>query len=241
MRQHHFACALLSAAFALVSCSKQADVNNMAGNNSTASTTPIVQQACPDTLGQASSLSCDCSAEAAASGSLWGSDFYADDSMICRAALHAGVIGPRGGRVDVHEAPGRSSYSGVTRNGVTSDAWPGTQRSIRFGRGDGANEPEAASGIAACPGNVSIQVGPPQTCSCTSDTTGSGLVFGSGPYTHDSAICRAALHAGAVPAGGGNVRFTVGPGRSDYRGSTRHGVESNSWMGQTPASLTFER
>lgn len=50
---------------------------------------------------------------------VWGSGPYTDDSSVCRAGVHAGVITyDRGGRVTVELLPGQNSYRGSTRNGV---------------------------------------------------------------------------------------------------------------------------
>ncbi|HYE97128.1 MAG TPA: LCCL domain-containing protein [Rubricoccaceae bacterium] len=52
---------------------------------------------------------------------VWGSGPYTDDSSVCTAAVHAGVITfASGGRVVISMRPGRGSYSGSTRNGVTT-------------------------------------------------------------------------------------------------------------------------
>lgn len=80
------------------------------------------------------SLVCNCSAEAVANGSVWGSEVYTDDSSICRSALHAGVIGIQGGLIDVFESPGLPGYEAATRHGVGSNSWGVYRRSIEFRR-----------------------------------------------------------------------------------------------------------
>ena len=63
-------------------------------------------------------------------GMLWGSDVYTDDSDLATAAVHAGVL--QAGQEDivtVRILPGLNSYSGSTRNGVTSGdygSWDGS-------------------------------------------------------------------------------------------------------------------
>jgi len=63
-------------------------------------------------------------------GSVWGSDPYTDDSSICTAAVHAGLITPAdGGRVVVEVRPGEPAYTGTEANGVTSSdygSWGGS-------------------------------------------------------------------------------------------------------------------
>ncbi|MEM6427470.1 MAG: LCCL domain-containing protein [Cyanobacteria bacterium P01_D01_bin.128] len=56
--------------------------------------------------------------------SVWGTDIYTDDSSICSAAVHAGLINQsQGGNVIIEIAPGEIAYEGTTRNGVTSTEW----------------------------------------------------------------------------------------------------------------------
>jgi hypothetical protein len=96
---------------------------------------------CPSRLeSQVPSLICECTPDSTASGTVWGTDVYTDDSPICRAAVHAGVIGPRGGVIDVYESRGLSSYDASTRNGVDSSSWGSYPRSFQF-RDRGAPPP----------------------------------------------------------------------------------------------------
>ena len=66
---------------------------------------------------------------------LTGDGTYTDDSSVCTAAVHAGLISlARGGSVTVQIRAGLSSYVGSTRNGVTSKSyggWPGAYVFIR--------------------------------------------------------------------------------------------------------------
>jgi hypothetical protein len=196
---------------------------------------------CPDRLTTGTgSLLCSCPTEATAGGSVWGDSVYTDDSAICRSALHAGAIGTDGGMVYVVEAPGQSSYPAVTRNSVASSAWTTAwNRSIAFRP---VSEAGGAARMAeACPFNVAgLGVGTRLTCGCPASAAGSGSVWGSGPYTGDSAMCRAAVHAGAIGERGGTIRVRVGAGRATYSGSTRNGVGANSW-GSYGTSLEIER
>jgi len=85
----------------------------------------VASSVCPTNFqafrGRRSPLTCECSAEATQRGGVvFGTDVYADLSTICLAAVHAGVITPRGGTVRVVPQPGRNAYSGVERNGVIS-------------------------------------------------------------------------------------------------------------------------
>jgi hypothetical protein len=63
-------------------------------------------------------------------GSVWGTDVYTDDSSICTAAVHAGLITlARGGNVTIEIMGGRPSYTGSSRNGITTggySSWSGS-------------------------------------------------------------------------------------------------------------------
>lgn len=62
-----------------------------------------------------------------------------------------------------------------------------------------------------------------------------GQLWGTDVYTDDSAVGKAAVHAGLLAVGEeGVVRVTVLPGRDAYQGTARNGVQSNafgSWAG----------
>lgn len=60
------------------------------------------------------------------SGAIWGTDIYTDDSSICTAAVHRGLItAASGGSVTLEVRPGAGGYTASTRNGVTSRAYGG--------------------------------------------------------------------------------------------------------------------
>ncbi|MBK7401306.1 MAG: hypothetical protein IPJ34_34890 [Myxococcales bacterium] len=57
-------------------------------------------------------------------GNVWGTDLYTDDSSICTAAVHAGLLGlATGGDVAIELRPGATSYLGSKRNGIDSHVW----------------------------------------------------------------------------------------------------------------------
>jgi hypothetical protein len=57
-----------------------------------------------------------------------------------------------------------------------------------------------------------------------------GPVWGSDPYTDDSSLAAAAVHAGVLRAGErGVVRVTLLPGQGSYPASSRNGVNSGLW------------
>ena len=197
---------------------------------------------CPDKLvADQPSLLCDCPSEATATGSVWGSDVYTDDSAICRSALHSGAIGTAGGRVFVVEAPGQDAYPAVTRNSVASSSWPQWRRSIAFRPTSEAGRADSRPRLAACPTSaVGLPVGTRLACACTAAAAGTGSVWGSDPYTADSAICRAAVHAGEIRSSGGEVRLRITAGRDSYPAGERRGVTTGAWSSY-PTSLEFGR
>ena len=66
-------------------------------------------------------------------GSIWGTDVYTNDSPLCVSAVHAGKITlSGGGSVTIEILPGRASYAGSTRNGVTSGAYGKWSCSYQF-------------------------------------------------------------------------------------------------------------
>ena len=67
-------------------------------------------------------------------------------------------------------------------------------------------------------------------------------VAGSGPYTDDSSICTAAVHAGAIHAkDGGNVTIEIRPGQARYVGSDRNYIKSGDYAGTWDGSFVVLR
>jgi hypothetical protein len=66
-----------------------------------------------------------------ARSSVWGTDVYTDDSSICTAAVHAGVITfEAGGTFEMTILAGQTAYPGSERNGVTTSQWGSWDRSF---------------------------------------------------------------------------------------------------------------
>jgi hypothetical protein len=64
---------------------------------------------------------------------VWGTDIYTNDSSVCAAAVHAGLIDLEGGgEVVIEIRPGESSYLGTTANGVTTLSYGGWYLSFAF-------------------------------------------------------------------------------------------------------------
>ncbi|QFT60044.1 LCCL domain protein [Sulfitobacter sp. THAF37] len=161
---------------------------------------------------------------------VWGSGPYSGHSDVCTAARHAGVIDEDGGVLAVMGRAGQTSYTASDANGISSKRWGLYQSSFDVMlaqiAGQTASEPSGGP-VLACSG-FSADLAP-YTCSCPEGSDSGGSVWGSGPYTGDSDVCRAAVHAGAIPAAGGQVRVTAAPGRDAYEGTSQNGVTTSRW------------
>jgi len=189
---------------------------------------------CPDRFSgfddydKADELSCTCDADHAG-GALWGSGIYTSDSNPCAAAIHAGVIkADKGGTVTMKPAKGCSSYVGVKKNAVTSHGWGSFANSFYFpdaGDGKCSKSDTCPSTFKSLPDrDDDTEV----TCTCAANPSGS--VWGSHPYTQDSSLCAAAVHAGAITkADGGSITAKASPGCSKYTGSKENGVTTSNW------------
>lgn len=188
---------------------------------------------------------------------LYGTDVYTDDSVLCQAAVHAGVITTRGGTFTIEILPGQSSYTGSRRNGVISVNYPTWGGSFAFRqvqvdydvsrppqpssipRSEPAVVAELTAGYADTPQNFSRQVGARVRYTCTRGVQYLNRVWGTDVYTLDSVICAAAVHAGVLSAGAdGKVVVEIRPGQSSYRGSFRNGVTSSDYT-EFPVSYVF--
>jgi hypothetical protein len=169
---------------------------------------------------------------------VWGTRIYTDDSSVCAAARHAGVIGAGGGWVELRAAPGQSSYAGSTRNGISTANWQRWNRSFVFtGSVSAGNETNAPdhSALAQCPDNATAFRGSRQriACHCRPEAM-KGSIWGSGIYTDDSSICLSAVHAGVITRAGGTVTILILAGQRAYSGTSQNGVRTssyNSWHG----------
>lgn len=179
-------------------------------------------------------LGCNCP-PAGAPGTVWGSGPYTSDSSLCTAARHAGVVGTGGGIVWATTSAGLSNYNGSSRFGITSRNYGSYGSSTTF-----LNAPagiSAAPQLAACPVNMQGQ-STSISCYCDPSAISSGSVWGTGIYTNDSKICRAALHAGMLNAAGGPVTVQPLSDAGSYQGSIQNGVSSSDY-GAWRGAFTF--
>jgi hypothetical protein len=161
---------------------------------------------------------------------VWGTDVYTDDSSVCTAAGHAGVVDlARGGAANLTVLAGERSYVGTSRHGVTTRNWGSWGRS--FGFAPMAPAPVGAGGVAigcATPATeLGLEIGGVLTVGCPGGCPADAPVWGTDAYAGDSSVCRAAVHAGLVDAArGGPVTLTLDMGRTGYGASERNGVAS---------------
>jgi hypothetical protein len=99
----------------------------------------------------------------------WGRDIYTDDSSVCTAAVHGGLITfKKGGKVKIQMRDGLSSYRASKRNGVITRSYPAWPSS--FIVVDAPDGPDTPEGVA------------------TGDVTVNGQAFTAGPVRYGSTI-----------------------------------------------------
>ncbi len=167
-------------------------------------------------------------------GSVWGTDIYTDDSLICSAAVHAGLITTRdGGTVTIRIRPGENSYNGTSRNGVRSSnygSWSGSFIFLNSAGNPVKTEP-AIPLIEWSDNATELQGKLDQDFVFSCPPSGRlDSVWGTDIYTDDSSICSAAVHAGLITTrDGGTVTIRIRPGENSYNGTSRNGVRSSSY------------
>lgn len=170
--------------------------------------------------------------EGKASGRLWGSEIYTDDSELAVAAVHAGILKPEeSGSVKVKILPGQSEYAASIQYGVQSQEYGtfgGSFQIVGFQKETIPTYPD--------PGNlIDYRNRNGETFKFLVKGLSSGNCWGANPYTDDSLLALTAVHSGAVQAGKyGIVEVTLLAGQSNYIGSPQNGIVSlsyGSWVG----------
>lgn len=163
---------------------------------------------------------------------IWGTDVYTDDTSVCTAAVHTGQITlAGGGTVTIEIRPGEASYTGTTRNRVTSNSYPAWSGSFVV-VGAVAQPAGIAQGGNAWSANAGAYrnwVGAQYKYDCPPKGT-AGTVWGTNLYTDDSSVCTAGVHSGVITLEkGGDVTIEMRDGGASYRGTTRRGITSRSY------------
>lgn len=190
-----------------------------------------------------------CPERGTVSQQLWGTDIYSDDSSICTAAAHAGLISvATGGVVTMEVLPGQNSYRGSKRNGIESwdyESWPGSFRLLGESEKSGATPPGGWESAEAAvitwstrADQVKGAVGIRMVLRCPENGDARHRVWGTDVYTDDSSICVAAIHAGLISVEGGVVKIEIRPGEAKYQGSRRNNVITEDY-GSWTRSFSF--
>jgi|GEM_PF-1037714 len=181
-----------------------------------------------------------------ATGSLYGSHPYTTDSSICKAAKHAGILKDAPVSVTAKKVSGCDTYLGTEANGVKSSKWGKYPESFGFASKGAIECPKAgaaaapAAPVAAaakCPSNFKAAGKDEITCSCE-PAAATGSLYGAGPYTTDSSICKAAKHAGILKDAAVTVTAKKAPGCPKYLSTEANGIKSSGWSSY-PASFVF--
>jgi hypothetical protein len=169
---------------------------------------------------------------------IWGTETYTDDSSVCSAAVHVGLITVEdGGKVTIEIQPGQAVYDAGEANGVTSQYYGAWTGSFTF-----PDAPPGSGQFAAPPESwrqsiTGLVVGDRRALNCSPGGP-IASVWGTGLYTSDSSICTAAVLEGLITvADGGVVVAQVVEGQDSYTGSTANGVTSQDYGSY---SLSFE-
>ena len=224
----------LSAVFTLTACQGPIDVESLPTERPVRSLDGTAGE-CPKYFQgiKAGVITCRCptSRTLGELGTVWGNNPYTDSSDICRAAQHAG-IDTRTGPITVHQLHGCTSYKGATANGVIFRDRPAVACSKygTSGRRVSSTNPKHACGRRFDVSRTEY--------SCTCDRPTGGSVWGSHPFTADSAPCKAAYHLGLVTKPGTRVTMRRAPGCDSYKGSSRNGITTFDW-GKYATSYVF--
>jgi len=170
--------------------------------------------------------------------SVWGSGVYTDDSSVCAAAVHAGLIDPAaGGTARITITPGQDAYVASTAHGVASEAyatWPASFYFPDAAPVSSSADLGAESWLASVV-TLGVGVGFTGTLECA-PSGALGEVWGTGVYSGASSICTAAVHFGLIDtAAGGSVTFDVLGAQPEFIGSTARGVTTHDHATSGPA------
>ncbi|EFN54616.1 hypothetical protein CHLNCDRAFT_135134 [Chlorella variabilis] len=179
---------------------------------------------------------------AAASRDVWGTGVYTADSPVCKAAIHAGLItNTSGGVVTVYWDSGRELYAGTTAHGITSSDYGAYDSAFAFAQRPPPSPPTQPTWLCETQGREYASEAEPVVAmqcpaGCLSEPRD---VWGTGVYTSDSPVCKAAIHAGLITnTSSGLVTIYWDTGKASYTGSYANGVQSEP-CGEYPSSFAF--
>lgn len=168
-----------------------------------------------------------CPSKLNTSREIWGTDVYLDESPICTAAVHAGVLTPgTSGQVTIVMGSHAGSFESKERNGVTSlgyGPWGSTYSFIKNGE---PGQIDWHTTYDRVPDDFYSSI----TVVCPPKGNADTYVWGTDVYTNSSGICVAAVHAGAIMLdAGGRVAVTLMPKQETFVPSVRNGITTKAW------------
>ncbi len=160
---------------------------------------------------------------------IWGTDVYLDESAVCKAAVHAGVLA-RGttGQVTIVMGGPAESFQGTERNGVTSASSGPWSSTYSFVPNTQAGQIDWYTTYDRVPDDFHT----PITVLCPPKGNADTSAWGTDVYSASSPICVAAVHAGLITLdAGGRVTVTLQPKQETFVASVRNGITTRSWTG----------
>lgn len=103
---------------------------------------------------------------------------------------------------------------------------------VSAGQRTGGGSSAGAINLGTCtsvPPAYRLKAGSLLSCQCPASPPEKSPIWGTGVYSNDSYICKAAIHGGAMTRVGGIVTFEVLPDQASYTGSLRNGVKSMAY------------
>ena len=160
---------------------------------------------------------------------IWGTDVYLDESPICTAGVHAGVLTPgTSGQVTIVMGAGAQSFQGTQRNGVTSLNYGPWSSTYSFTKNSEAGQIDWHTTFDRVPDDFHT----PITVLCPPNGNADTYVWGTDVYSAGSSICLAAVHAGIITLKtGGRVTVTLQPKQETFVASVRNSVSTQHWTG----------
>jgi hypothetical protein len=172
---------------------------------------------------------------------IWGVETYTDNSSVCTAAVHVGLITfTGGGTVTIEIGPGQAHYEAGSRNQVVSKRYTAWSGSFTF-----PESPPGSHSFQTPPDSWQVTMvdlelngGDTAEVACSADGE-PAKVWGTDVYTADSSICTAAVYEGRLTtASGGRVTIRALAGQRTYQGGEAHDITTRD-HGRAKASFTF--
>lgn len=183
-------------------------------------------------------------------GIVWGTGRYSDDSSVCTAAVHFGIVDAvRGGSAVVQIMKGTTELVGSSRNGVISGSRASADGSFVFVSKnewtvESMNSPVVKGSVLrrriatwdTRMTDLRGEIGEQVLVTCAAGERAVGPVWGTDVYSDDSAVCLAALHSGVITKNGGEFLVEIQGTVGGFLGSVRNGVSTQSY-GEWPGSF----